>query len=61
MCLLQATDFASFLGSLDVPYDEADQVGINCTPFNIYGAGEAASCQQQPMCCSGNTYVSLGP
>ncbi|KAI9570106.1 hydrophobin 2 [Boletus coccyginus] len=51
-----ATDIAEILDFFSYSYDPADSVGINCTPFNIYGAGEAASCQQQPVCCSNNTY-----
>ena len=57
----KASDVAHMLEEFSYSYDPADSVGINCTPFNIYGAGEAASCQQQPVCCSNNTYVSLRP
>ena len=56
----KATDLGSLLDGLSVPYDSSDNVGINCTPFNIMGAGQSAGCQQQPMCCSDNQYVSLG-
>ncbi|KAG8215850.1 Prefoldin subunit-domain-containing protein [Butyriboletus roseoflavus] len=51
-----ASDIASILDIFSYSYDPADSVGIDCTPFNIYGAGEAASCQQQPVCCSNNNY-----
>ncbi|KAF8556666.1 hypothetical protein OG21DRAFT_1391108, partial [Imleria badia] len=47
---------AHVLDYLSYSYDPADSVGIDCTPLNIYGAGEGASCQQQPVCCSNNTY-----
>ncbi|KAG6372624.1 hypothetical protein JVT61DRAFT_7373 [Boletus reticuloceps] len=57
----KASDIATVLDLLSYSYDPADSVGIDCTPFNIYGAGEAASCQEQPVCCSNNTYVGLGP
>ena len=55
----KASSIASVLDFLSYSYDPADSVGLDCTPFNIYGAGEATSCQQQPVCCSNNTYVSL--
>lgn len=54
----KATDIASILDMLSYSYDPADTIGVSCTPLNIYGAGEAASCLQQPVCCSNNTYVS---
>ncbi|KAF8130544.1 hydrophobin [Boletus edulis] len=58
-----ASDIASVLNMLSYSYDPADSVGIDCTPFNIYGAGEAASCQQQPVCCSNDTekgFINFG-
>lgn len=57
----KASDITGFLDKFSYSYDPADSVGIDCTPFNIYGAGEAAACQQQPVCCSNTNYVSLGP
>ncbi|KAH0835695.1 Prefoldin subunit-domain-containing protein [Lanmaoa asiatica] len=54
--ITNASSIASILNILSYSYDPADSVAIDCTPLNIYGAGEAAACQQQPVCCSNNTY-----
>ncbi|KIJ92755.1 hypothetical protein K443DRAFT_648166 [Laccaria amethystina LaAM-08-1] len=35
------------------------QIGLSCTPISVIGAGGGASCTQQPVCCSGNTYYGL--
>ncbi|KAN0078331.1 fungal hydrophobin [Tylopilus felleus] len=51
-----ATDIAKVLDILAYSYDPADTVALDCNPINIGGAGEGASCQAQPVCCSNNTY-----
>lgn len=35
------------------------QIGLSCTPISVIGLGQGASCTQQPVCCSGNTYNGL--
>ncbi|KAF9220604.1 fungal hydrophobin [Gyrodon lividus] len=54
-----ASNIASTLDFLGLPYNPSDSVGINCTPINVFGAGESSSCQQQPVCCTDNTNVGI--
>ncbi|EDQ99412.1 type 1 hydrophobin [Laccaria bicolor S238N-H82] len=35
------------------------QIGLSCTPISVIGLGQGASCTQQPVCCSGNTFNGL--
>jgi len=35
-------------------------VGLSCSPLSIVGLG-AHSCSQQPVCCTGNSFVSTVP
>ncbi|EIW77400.1 fungal hydrophobin [Coniophora puteana RWD-64-598 SS2] len=34
------------------------QVGLNCSPLDILGSG-AGQCNQEPVCCTGNTFSGL--
>ncbi|KAG1745031.1 hydrophobin 2 [Suillus paluster] len=34
-------------------------VGLGCSPISVIGAGSGATCNQEPVCCSGNTYNGL--
>ncbi|KAG9312675.1 hydrophobin 2 [Chiua virens] len=54
--VMNATDMKGLLDTLSLSYDETDAVGIDCIPFNVPGVGEGAGCQQQPLCCSNESY-----
>ncbi|KAF8976316.1 hydrophobin, partial [Cyathus striatus] len=43
--------------SLDIS-DITAQVGLNCSPLSVIGAG-GNSCTQQPVCCTGNNFNGL--
>ncbi|KAF8155516.1 hydrophobin-251 [Crassisporium funariophilum] len=46
----------SLLGLLGVILDGlTGQVGVNCSPITVIGAG-GNSCSAQPACCTGNTF-----
>ncbi|KAF9220613.1 fungal hydrophobin [Gyrodon lividus] len=47
---------ASLLGILDILTSVDGLVGLSCTPITVIGTGSGADCQQQPVCCTGNTY-----
>ncbi|KAF8877411.1 type 1 hydrophobin [Infundibulicybe gibba] len=34
-------------------------IGVNCSPITGLGVGGGPSCNQQPVCCSGNNFNGL--
>ncbi|KAF9224900.1 hydrophobin [Gyrodon lividus] len=47
------------LGLLGLNVATGTPVGVNCSPISALGVGSGASCTQQPVCCSGNSYNGL--
>ncbi|KIY49473.1 hypothetical protein FISHEDRAFT_41384 [Fistulina hepatica ATCC 64428] len=43
------------LESIGVSVAAGIPVGLTCTPVTVIGTG-SASCEQQTLCCSGNSY-----
>ncbi|KIJ67320.1 hypothetical protein HYDPIDRAFT_25785 [Hydnomerulius pinastri MD-312] len=39
--------------------DLTGQVGLGCTPITVIGVGSGATCTQEPVCCTGNSYNGL--
>ncbi|KAF8550908.1 fungal hydrophobin [Imleria badia] len=38
-------------------------IGLGCTPITVIGTGSGASCTQQPVCCTDNSFngvINLG-
>ncbi|GJJ13618.1 hypothetical protein Clacol_007874 [Clathrus columnatus] len=35
------------------------QVGLGCSPITLAGLGLGAGCEQQPVCCTGNSFQGL--
>ncbi|KAH0834987.1 fungal hydrophobin [Lanmaoa asiatica] len=54
-----ANTLLSAFGLVNVLAGVTGQVGLGCTPISVVGLGSGAKCQQQPVCCTGNNYVSL--
>ncbi|KIJ43735.1 hypothetical protein M422DRAFT_252983 [Sphaerobolus stellatus SS14] len=51
---------STLLGLLGiVASDPTGVVGFGCTPTTILGAGSAANCAQQLVCCTGNQISGL--
>ncbi|EGN94177.1 hypothetical protein SERLA73DRAFT_115110 [Serpula lacrymans var. lacrymans S7.3] len=51
---------ASLLGLLGVVVgDITGQVGVGCSPITVIGAGSGSTCDQQPVCCTGNQFGGL--
>ncbi|KIJ65102.1 hypothetical protein HYDPIDRAFT_89074 [Hydnomerulius pinastri MD-312] len=50
---------ASLLGLLGVVGEITGQVGVQCSPISAIGLGSGATCQQQPVCCTGNSFNGL--
>ncbi|KAH7908965.1 fungal hydrophobin-domain-containing protein [Hygrophoropsis aurantiaca] len=34
-------------------------IGLGCTPITVVGTGTGAVCNQEPVCCTGNTFNGL--
>ncbi|KIJ63808.1 hypothetical protein HYDPIDRAFT_91924 [Hydnomerulius pinastri MD-312] len=49
----------SMLGLGDVLAGVTGDVGTDCTPITVVGTGSGATCQQQPVCCTDNTFNGL--
>ncbi|PPQ67465.1 hypothetical protein CVT24_011522 [Panaeolus cyanescens] len=48
---------AVLAGLLGVPVQDLGAlVGLTCTPISLLGVASGTSCDQQTVCCSGNTY-----
>lgn len=44
--------------ALNIALDPVEgSVGLGCSPISVIGTGSGAVCNQEPVCCSGNTYV----
>ncbi|KIJ67321.1 hypothetical protein HYDPIDRAFT_108039 [Hydnomerulius pinastri MD-312] len=39
--------------------DLTGQVGLGCSPITAVGTGSGATCTQEPVCCTGNSYSGL--
>ncbi|KAG2125948.1 hydrophobin [Suillus clintonianus] len=50
---------ARSVGLAEIAAEVVGNVGLNCSPITVIGAGSGASCNQQPMCCSGNKMNGL--
>ncbi|EIW74588.1 hydrophobin [Coniophora puteana RWD-64-598 SS2] len=51
------------LGLGDLLNGIAGQVGVQCNPITGIGAGQGATCTQEPLCCDHDNYnglISLG-
>ncbi|KIJ63857.1 hypothetical protein HYDPIDRAFT_29205 [Hydnomerulius pinastri MD-312] len=57
-------DTGKLLNLLAIPMSGTGQVGMNCNPIPIGGAGSGAQCEQNPVCCSGtshyNGFINMG-
>ncbi|KAF9219782.1 hypothetical protein BS17DRAFT_716701, partial [Gyrodon lividus] len=49
---------ASLLDLLGVVGEITGQVGVQYSPISVVGLGPGEICTQQPVCCTGNNYVS---
>ncbi|KAG1772082.1 hydrophobin [Suillus occidentalis] len=46
--------------ALNIALDPVEgSVGLGCSPISVIGTGSGAVCNQEPVCCSGNTYYGL--
>ncbi|KAF9220847.1 hypothetical protein BS17DRAFT_786688 [Gyrodon lividus] len=54
----QANDaqMGNLLDLLNIPMEGTGSIGWACSPIPIAGAGSGATCQANPVCCSGNSY-----
>ncbi|KAG2098099.1 fungal hydrophobin [Suillus cothurnatus] len=52
---------AAITNALKIALDPAEgsKVGMGCSPISVIGTGSGAVCNQEPVCCSGNTYYGL--
>ncbi|KIJ46052.1 hypothetical protein M422DRAFT_165765, partial [Sphaerobolus stellatus SS14] len=51
---------AALLGLLSIVVQGVDVlVGLGCTPITVICAGQGASCAQQPVCCTNNSFNDL--
>ncbi|KAH7883462.1 hydrophobin 2 [Phlebopus sp. FC_14] len=51
---------SALLGLLGIVLGPIDGLlGLGCTPITVIGTGSGATCTQQPVCCTGNTYNGL--
>jgi len=51
---------STLLGSLGLDLSGiVGQVGLTCSPITGIGAGAGASCSQQPVCCTNDTFNGL--
>ncbi|KAG2032424.1 hypothetical protein BDR03DRAFT_970119 [Suillus americanus] len=46
-------------GEIPIFADVLGEVGLGCTPISVIGTGDGASCLQQPVCCSNESYNGL--
>ncbi|KIJ64308.1 hypothetical protein HYDPIDRAFT_90626 [Hydnomerulius pinastri MD-312] len=54
------TGLTSLLGLLGIVLPAVTGlVGLGCTPITVVGTGTGATCTQQPVCCTGNTFNGL--
>ena len=54
-----APGISVILGLLGIKVGDANAiVGFGCAPLTVGGAGAGASCAAQPVCCTGNSFVS---
>ncbi|KIJ67292.1 hypothetical protein HYDPIDRAFT_84585 [Hydnomerulius pinastri MD-312] len=60
---VQAADSSAvttLLGLLGIVVgDLTGQVGLGCSPITVVGTGSGATCTQEPVCCTGNSYSGL--
>ncbi|KAG0696330.1 fungal hydrophobin [Suillus ampliporus] len=55
-----STALSSITGLLGIILGPIEgNVGLGCSPISVIGAGSGAVCNQEPVCCSGNTYYGL--
>jgi len=60
----QVDEFNSGMGGLlglQIPANILGSVGLGCTPISVVGLGSGATCTQQPVCCSGDSFVRTQP
>ncbi|KAF9220833.1 fungal hydrophobin [Gyrodon lividus] len=55
----QVSQIFGLFGLADVLAGVTGQVGLGCSPITAVGLGSGASCTQQPVCCTGNTFNGL--
>ena len=54
-----APGISVILGLLGIKVGDVNAiVGFGCAPLTVGGAGAGASCAAQPVCCTGNSFVS---
>ncbi|KAM5537113.1 hypothetical protein V8D89_009259 [Ganoderma adspersum] len=55
-----STAITTLLGLLGVSAsDVTGQVGLECSPLTVIGAGVGSSCSQAPVCCQNNNVGGL--
>ncbi|KAG2143486.1 fungal hydrophobin [Suillus bovinus] len=50
---------ATISGGIPIFADIFGDVGLGCSPINVIGTGDGATCFQQPVCCSNESYNGL--
>ncbi|KAG1727596.1 hydrophobin [Suillus lakei] len=50
---------ARSLGLVEIAAEVIGAVGLNCSPITVIGTGSGTTCNQEPMCCSGNQMNGL--
>ncbi|KAG1820025.1 fungal hydrophobin [Suillus variegatus] len=53
-------ELSRILSVLNIALDPVEgNVAMGCSPISVIGTGSGAECNQEPVCCSGNTYYGL--